>query len=113
MVCLHANYPIPPAGEISTALGALQNAGNGAGDWEIAVRGGGHSVWPGINNIANGVTIDLGNFNTSWYNATTGLASVAPGEQWVDVASDLMKDNVLVAGGRDGGVGVGGFLLGG
>ncbi|KAF3770782.1 FAD-binding domain-containing protein [Cryphonectria parasitica EP155] len=101
------------ASEISTALTALNSAGDGAGDWHIAVRGGGHSSWPGINNVDNGVTIDLGNFNTSWYNATTGLASVVPGEKWVDVAADLIKDDVIVYGGRDGGVGVGGFLLGG
>lgn len=101
------------ASEISTALVALSTAGGGAGDWHVAVRGGGHSTWPGINSVSNGVNIDLGFFNTSWYNTSTGLASVVPGEHWVDVAADLMQYGVMVPGGRDGGVGVGGFLLGG
>lgn len=101
------------ASEISTALIALSKTTDGAGDWHVAVRGGGHSTWPGINNVNNGVTIDLGYLNTSWYDKTTGLASVSPGGRWVDVASDLMEYQVVVAGGRDGGVGVGGFLTGG
>lgn len=101
------------AGEISTALAVLSQAGDGAGDWHVAVRGGGHSTWAGINSVANGVNIDLGYFNTSWYNTTTGLASVVPGERWLDVASDLIDSGIVVPGGRDGGVGVGGFLLGG
>lgn len=105
-------YP-QTASEISTALVALSKAGDGAGDWHVAVRGGGHATWPGINSVSNGVNIDLGYFNTSWYNTTTGLASVVPGERWVDVAADLMEYGVMAPGGRDGGVGVGGFLIGG
>lgn len=52
--------------------------------------------------------------NRSQYHAECNLASVEPGAQWKHVYRDLLDNsNVMVTGGRDGGVGVGGFLLGG
>ncbi|OBR08505.1 FAD binding domain-containing protein [Colletotrichum higginsianum IMI 349063] len=99
--------------EVSRTLTTLVKAGSGTGDWHMAVRGGGHNHWAGTNNIANGVTIDLAHFNQTSYNPRTNLASVGPGDHWKDVFAALLKHNVTVAGGRDGGVGVGGFLLGG
>ncbi|TDZ21367.1 FAD-dependent monooxygenase yanF [Colletotrichum orbiculare MAFF 240422] len=101
------------AQEVSKTLTTLVEAGSGAGDWHIAVRGGGHNHWAGTNSIANGVTIDLAYFNESSYNSKNNLASVGPGDHWKDVYASLLKYNVTVTGGRDGGVGVGGFLLGG
>ena len=99
--------------EVSIGLKSLANSGSGAGDWHIAIRSGGHS-YPGSNNIANGVTIDLGMMNSSSYDPTRNLASVEPGAAWKDVYDNLLHNgNVTVTGGRDGGVGVGGFLLGG
>lgn len=90
---------------------ALSRTRAGAGDWYVAVRGGGHSSWVGIISVSDGVNIDLGYFNTSWYDANTGLASVVPDQRWGDGAADLMQYDVMVPGGRDGDVGVGGFLL--
>jgi FAD/FMN-containing dehydrogenase len=91
----------------------LADAGSGAGDWHIAVRSGGHHL-PGTNNIATGVTIDLGMMNRSSYDRSRGLASVEPGAKWKDVYYNLLENgNVTVTGGRDGSVGVGGFLTGG
>ncbi|KAI2468961.1 FAD binding domain-containing protein [Annulohypoxylon bovei var. microspora] len=98
--------------EVSTALTALVNANDGAGNWHIAIRSGGHS-WPGSNNIADGVTIDLTMMNSSSYDKQTNVASVQPGGRWGNVFTDLKKYGVTVTGGRDGDVGVGGFLLGG
>ncbi|KAK3935951.1 hypothetical protein QBC46DRAFT_357856 [Diplogelasinospora grovesii] len=98
--------------EVSLTLTTLLNAGRGAGDWHIAVRSGGHS-WPGSNNVANGVTIDLSFMNSSTYDSATNTARVEPGARWGNVYADLQKAGVTVVGGRDGGVGVGGFLLGG
>ncbi|EAS29085.2 uncharacterized protein CIMG_13298 [Coccidioides immitis RS] len=101
------------AQELSVAVMALSDSGRGAGDWHIAVRGGGHSL-PGANNIANGVTIDLGMMNHSHYDHDRQLARVGPGAAWKDVYYNLLRHgNVTVSGGRDGGVGVGGLLLGG
>ncbi|KAI1503595.1 FAD binding domain-containing protein [Biscogniauxia marginata] len=70
--------------EVSTALTTLVNTNDGASDWHIAVRSGGHSSI-GSNNIDKGK----------------------------NVYADQEKDGVTVAGGRDGDVGVGRFLLGG
>jgi FAD/FMN-containing dehydrogenase len=83
-----------------------------AGDWHIAIRSGGHSSG-GANNIDNGVTIDLMHLDQATYDKETNLASVGPGAKWMDVYAKLAKHDVLVTGGRDGDVGVGGFLLGG
>lgn len=99
--------------EVSTTVIALSDSGLGAGDWHIAVRGGGHGP-PGTNNIANGVTIDLGMMNSSHYDPERDLARVEPGAAWKDVYHDLLHSaNVTTTGGRDGDVGVGGYLLGG
>ncbi|CAI6227782.1 unnamed protein product [Periconia digitata] len=104
------------ASELSTAIKALSAAATAAGedrDWHIAVRSGGH-MWPGSNNIINGVTIDMGNMNASSYDEQTKLASIETGARWSDVYRILHdRYNVTVTGGRDGDVGVGGFLLGG
>lgn len=89
---------------------ALLQAG-GSGDWHIAVRAGGHST-AGYNNIDNGVTIDLKYLDKTTYDKETNTASIGPGAHWVDVYEELDKHDVLVNGGRDGDVGVGGFLLG-
>ncbi|OMP85743.1 Bifunctional solanapyrone synthase, partial [Diplodia seriata] len=111
--------------EVSTALTALLNTTTstttttteysaGAGDWHIAIRAGGHSVNPHANNIDAGVTIDLGALNATTYDRDTNVASIGPGGRWKDVYAALREGwGVAVAGGRDGGVGVGGFLLGG
>lgn len=98
--------------EVSRALAVLVEVGDSAGDWNIAVRSGGHGL-PGFSNIEAGVTIDFSKMNESSYDAETNLASIQPGGRWKKTYADLDALNVTVAGGRDGGVGVGGFLLGG
>jgi FAD/FMN-containing dehydrogenase len=98
--------------EVSLALTALLDAGRGAGDWHIAIRSGGHSQ-TGSNNIANGVTIDLSMMNSSQYDKITNTARLEPGGRWEHVYANLQSQGVTVTGGRDGGVGVGGYLLGG
>jgi FAD/FMN-containing dehydrogenase len=98
--------------EVSLIMSTLVEAGNGAGDWHIAVKSGGHSL-NGGNNIVNGVTIDLSMMNSSHYDGSTNTASLQPGARWVQTYSDLQEEGITVVGGRDGDVGVGGFLLGG
>lgn len=95
---------------MSTAWTTLARACPGG--WHVAVRSGGHG-WPGASNTAGGVTIDLSMMNRTAYDPETNVASIQPGGHWKDVYADLEKQGVVVAGGRDGGVGVGGFLLGG
>jgi FAD/FMN-containing dehydrogenase len=98
---------------VSQIIRVLSRSSSGTGDWHIAIKSGGHHL-PGVSSIANGVTIDLAMMNSSSYNPQTGLASIQPGARWGDVYYNLLRTaNVTVMGGRDGGVGVGGFLLGG
>lgn len=60
------------------------------------------------------MTIDLSQLNASSYDASRGVASIQPGGRWRNVYANLLNAyNITVTGGRDGDVGVGGFLLGG
>ena len=92
-------------------------------------------AWAGANNINDGVTIDLGLMTKTTYDPETKLASIQPGGRWTDVYAEVEKseasrrvreittrianreinplDGVMVAGGREGLVGVGGLLTGG
>lgn len=100
--------------ELARTLTALQSrsAGDGAGDWHVAIRSGGHGS-DNSNNIDTGVTIDLSRFNGTTYDPQTKVASVGTGARWLDVYVELEKQGVTVTGGRQGIVGVGGFVLGG
>jgi FAD/FMN-containing dehydrogenase len=97
------------AKDVATAVRAI--AGVGVGNF--AVRSGGHSHWAGGSNVENGVTVDLGNFNKTTYDPATKLASLGPAQRWGDVFLTLEALGVIVPGGRDGNVGVGGLLTGG
>jgi FAD/FMN-containing dehydrogenase len=78
----------------------------------FAIRSGGHVMW-GASNIDNGVTIDLGRLNTTTYNKETNVVSIGPGCRWADVYAVIEPQGVVVSGGRDGDVGVGGLMTGG
>lgn len=69
--------------------------------------------WAGSNNIADGVTIDLGFLNSTQYNPDTQTAHLGPGAKWKDVYDKLEKHGRAVVGAREAVVGVGGFLIGG
>ncbi|RSL50086.1 hypothetical protein CEP54_012125 [Fusarium duplospermum] len=64
-------------------------------------------------NIANGVTIDLGFLNRTEYDEVTNIASVGGGALWNTAYEAAAEHGVSLVGSRAGGVGVGGFLLGG
>ncbi|KAM4065778.1 FAD binding domain-containing protein [Hirsutella rhossiliensis] len=76
--------------EVSRSLKALVRTPG----CKFAVRSGGHMQWAGANNIRDGITIDLG-------------------RTWADAYKELEKHGRMVAGGRDGAVGIGGLLTGG
>ncbi|KAI6093239.1 FAD-binding domain-containing protein [Hypoxylon rubiginosum] len=96
--------------EVSKAVKALVKTDG----CKFAVRSGGHMSWNGAgNNIEEGVTIDLGLMAKTTYNPETKLASLQPGGRWTNVYADVEKHGVMVAGGREGLVGVGGLLTGG
>jgi FAD/FMN-containing dehydrogenase len=79
----------------------------------VAVRSGGHTQWAGSNDIDQGITIDLGLMTDVTYDPESKLASLQPGSRWGDVYEKLQNQSVCVPGGRDGNVGLGGFLTGG
>jgi FAD/FMN-containing dehydrogenase len=41
--------------------------------------------WAGASNIADGVTIDLGQMEGTSYNPETQIASLLPGETWMEI----------------------------
>ncbi|KAI1858874.1 uncharacterized protein JN550_012333 [Neoarthrinium moseri] len=79
----------------------------------FGIRGGGHGAHALSNSLQEGITIDMGFFNTTSYNAYTKIASIGPGAHWGEVYNTLTPHGVTVTGGRSSSVGVGGFLLGG
>ncbi|KAI1461875.1 FAD-binding domain-containing protein [Annulohypoxylon moriforme] len=96
--------------EVSKAVKALV----GTPGCNFAIRSGGHMSHAGAgNDIKDGVTIDLGLMARTTYHPETKLASLQPGARWKDVYTDIEKHGVMVAGGREGMVGVGGILTGG
>lgn len=98
--------------EVAQTIIALRSAGEGAGDWHVAVRSGGHGS-DYQSSIDQGVTIDLTQMNATTYNPATNIASLGTGARWGDVYAELERKGVLVTGGREGVVGVGGLTLGG
>ncbi|KAF3034789.1 hypothetical protein E8E12_003421 [Didymella heteroderae] len=108
-----ANVPLRPTcivqprttDEVSQVVEILADA-----DGLLALRSGGHTQWAGSNDVHNGVTIDLGRMIDVTYDAHSGLASLQPGPKWADVYFQLLEHRVCVTGGREGNVGVVGFL---
>ncbi|PYH49332.1 FAD-binding oxidoreductase [Aspergillus saccharolyticus JOP 1030-1] len=80
---------------------------------DFAVRSGGHQVFAGAANIANGVTIDLRGLDQIEVSDDYSTATVGVGATWGDVYAALDPLNLTAAGGRVSGVGVGGLTIGG
>ncbi|KXJ93643.1 FAD binding domain-containing protein [Microdochium bolleyi] len=79
----------------------------------FGIRSGGHSQFAGASSVKDGVTIDLGFFNGTTYDADRKIASIHPGANWQSAYDTLAPFGVSVPGGRAGIVGVAGFTLGG
>lgn len=79
----------------------------------FGVKSGGHAMFTGGSNVPGGITIDLRNLNSLQISEDRKLASIGPGNRWEAVSDFLDPFNATVVGGRNSGVGVGGFLLGG
>lgn len=80
---------------------------------QFAVKGGGHTPAGGSANIQGGVTIDMKFLNATVLSEDKTSVAVGAGAVWNDVYGYLGDFNLAAAGGRNGGVGVGGLLLGG
>ncbi len=111
------------AAQVSSAVRILAEGG-----YPFAIRSGGHAPNAGASNIEGGVTLDLGLLNWTRVETaqegngieneheageTPAVVDIGPGARWADVYATLHPHNLVVAGGREGGVGVGGLILGG
>lgn len=119
-VDLHPSYIVRPisASEVSNIIRILV-----AGSHPFALRSGGHGTSLGASNIEKGITLDIGLLN--WTKVVDhslsdnegedfdALVDIGPGARWQDVYAALDGHDLMVAGGREGPVGVGGLLLGG
>ena len=79
----------------------------------FAIRGGGHTPWPGSANIDGGVTIDLSRMKDVSVSDDRTLTAVGPGAKWMDVYLKLDALGLAVSGGRVSDVGVAGLTTGG
>ncbi|CAG8947916.1 unnamed protein product [Penicillium salamii] len=79
----------------------------------FAVKGGGHSRHRDDSNSVAGVTIDLDRMNTVEVSSNGNTARIGGGATTAKVYRDLDSHGLSFVGGRVGGVGVGGFTLGG
>lgn len=78
---------------------------------QFAIKGQGHSPAQGFANINNGVTIDMTSLTSVQLNGDLSVASLGTGSNWSMVYEALDPHNITVAGARNGGVGIAGFLL--
>ncbi|KAF3395766.1 Bifunctional solanapyrone synthase [Penicillium rolfsii] len=96
------------ASHISHALRLIAD-----GSCYFAVKSGGHATFDGASNSAGGITISLARMNSVVLTDNNSIAQIGAGNRWHHVFEELEKNNVTVAGGRTGSVGVGGLTLGG
>lgn len=101
------------AQDVSKAVTILTSSQSRVPGCEFAVKGGGHTPAGGAANIQGGVTIDMKFLNATVLSEDKTSVAVGAGAVWNDVYGYLGNFNLAAAGGRNGGVGVGGLLLGG
>lgn len=90
---------------VITALGYTQD--------QFAVKSGGHSPNLGFSSTHGGLLIVTENLDQVVYDPSTQTAVIGPGQTWDEAQGKLEGTGRAVVGGRLGGVGVGGLLLGG
>lgn len=79
----------------------------------FSIKGGGHTPWAGAASIKKGVTIDMTSIKAVKVNAAKTVAQIGAGGRWGQIYGDLQNQGMMVAGGRDTDVGIGGLVLGG
>lgn len=84
-------------------------------DTLFAVKSGGHMPNNGFNSIQDGLLISTENMKQVFYNKEDQTAVIGPGLSWEEAqkALDDIHPGRALVGGRLGGVGVGGYMLGG
>lgn len=102
--------------DVSTAvfvLSVLSHATNSSRECQFAIRGAGHTAWPGAANIQGGVTIDLARLKAVHVSSNRNLTGIGAGNRWIEVYTKLDALGLAVPGGRVASVGVGGLTTGG
>ncbi|KAJ5224974.1 hypothetical protein N7468_006199 [Penicillium chermesinum] len=79
----------------------------------FAVKSGGHMPNNGFASIEDGLLISTKNLGQVYYNADDETAVIGPGLSWEEAQKGLDGTGRAVVGGRLGGVGIGGYMLGG
>lgn len=99
-------YP-SSAQEMATVIKELHRT-----DDFFAVKSGGHMPNAGFASVQDGVLISTKNLNQIVYNKDDQTADVGPGLSWEDAQKGLDGNGRTLVGGRMGGVGIGGYMLG-
>lgn len=94
--------------DVSNAVSIISRGG-----CDFAIKGQGHAPAQGFANSEDGVTIDMTSLTSVQLNHDLNVASLGTGSNWSMVYEALDPHNITVAGARNGGVGIAGFLLGG
>lgn len=78
----------------------------------FAVKSGGHMPNNGFASIEDGLLISTKNLDQVLYNPGDQTAVIGPGLSWEDAQKGLDGTGRTLVGGRLGGVGIGGYMLG-
>lgn len=79
----------------------------------FAVKSGGHMPNTGFAGVQDGVLISTKHLNQVVYHDDDKTADIGPGLSWEDAQKGLDGTGRTIVGGRMGGVGIGGYMLGG
>ncbi|KAL6711778.1 hypothetical protein ACN47E_002821 [Coniothyrium glycines] len=79
----------------------------------FAVRSGGHAAFAGASSINGGITVVFDRMKHIGLSRDQKIASIEPGNLWLDIYTTLAEDNLAVVGGRVSDIGIGGLTTGG
>lgn len=94
--------------DVADALGIIYDT-----QTTFSVVSGGHMPVPGAQSNDGGVLISMHQLNGRELNEDQSVASLGPGQRWIEVYDWLAESGLAVAGGRYATVGVGGLITGG
>jgi FAD/FMN-containing dehydrogenase len=95
------------AEEMSLVITELHNV-----ETLFAVKSGGHMPNNGFASIEDGLLVSTKNLDQVFYNPDDETAVIGPGLSWEEAQKGLDGTGRAVVGGRLGGVGIGGYMLG-
>lgn len=95
------------AAEMSQVITELHNV-----ETLFAVKSGGHMPNNGFASIEDGLLVSTKNLDQVFYNPEDETAVIGPGLSWEEAQKGLDGTGRAVVGGRLGGVGIGGYMLG-